>query len=91
MDSLANIKYVHSGLNFGLRPFLKKSETKVSNTFDLTNSYHCFWNFVTLRTDGFMEGNDNIGLEEVDQLGLVVGQTAVVGRDLKYGAHINSG
>ena len=45
---------------------------------------------MTLRTDGFMEGNDNIGLEEVDQLGLVVGQTAVVGRYLKYGAHINS-
>ena len=42
------------------------------------------WNLMALRTHILVEGDDSVGLHEVDKLCLGVGE-GVVGRNLKYG------
>ena len=46
------------------------------------------WNLMALRTHILVEGDDSVGLHEVDELCLGVGE-GVVGRNLKYGVDKN--
>ena len=95
-DPLSNVVHVHAWLDCSIRPFLKTMSeaqlclpyvcfNKVSFLKDIEFrfTYHCFRYFMTLRTHSLVERDNNVGVEERHELGLVLWQ-AVVGGDLEY-------